>query len=82
LLSHERLADSFCTTSPRIWIVSDFPPSDPDNDWITGGREGVIVGLKLSGLPRDYCTVSLLSNSASGNQITISIIPEEMLGKF
>jgi hypothetical protein len=83
ILTAEALkTDSSCTTSLRIWIVSDSPPIDLDNDWITGGREGVIVRLKLSGLPRDYHTVSLLPDSASGNQITISIVPEEMLGKF
>lgn len=30
-----------------------FPPDDPDNDWITGGKERATVGSKLSGIPGD-----------------------------
>jgi len=48
------------------WIVSDFSPGDPDNDWITGGKEMVTVGPESSGLPRDpdCCgTTVLVTNS-------------------
>ena len=39
-----------------------FPPGDPDNEWITGEKERVTVGPKLSGLQGDpdYCGTTVL----------------------
>ena len=52
----EWLAGSSCFTPQhlsRSMGCFRFPPGDPDNDWITGGKESATVGPKSSGLPRD-----------------------------
>ena len=51
----EQLTGSSCFTPAPVFKYGSFQisPGDPDNDWITGGKERVTVGPKSSGLPGD-----------------------------